>query len=96
MNQIMNAGDIIAKLKKNKLCGRGGAAFPTGLKWKMVKSAKAKKKYIICNAAEGEPNVFKDGFILKNYPESISEYHTIQSEKNYSHPEKSILKKMFI
>ena len=63
--------DIVSKLKENKLYGRGGAAFPTGLKWQMVKSAKAKKKYIICNASEGEPNVFKDGFILENYPEEV-------------------------
>lgn len=63
----MNTGDIIAKLKKHNLLGRSGSAFPTYLKWEMVKSAGAKKKYIICNAAEGEPNVFKDGFILENY-----------------------------
>jgi NADH:ubiquinone oxidoreductase subunit F (NADH-binding) len=69
----MDTKDIITKLKKDKLLGRGGAAFPTGLKWEMVKSAKAKKKYIICNASEGEPNVFKDGFILKNYPEEVIE-----------------------
>lgn len=63
--------DIISKLKENELCGRGGAAFPTGLKWQMVKSAKTEKKYIICNASEGEPDVFKDGFILENYPEEV-------------------------
>lgn len=67
----MSTNNIITELKKHKLLGRGGAAFPTGLKWEMVKSAKAKKKYIICNAAEGEPNVFKDGFILENYPEQV-------------------------
>jgi NADH:ubiquinone oxidoreductase subunit F (NADH-binding) len=63
--------NIIAKLKKENLLGRGGAEFPTGLKWEMVKKAKAKKKYVICNASEGEPGVFKDGFILENYPEKI-------------------------
>lgn len=67
----MATKDIITKLKENELLGRGGAAFPTGLKWEMVKSAKAKKKYIICNASEGEPNVFKDGFILGNYPAEV-------------------------
>jgi len=62
---------IIEKLKKANLKGRGGAGFPTGLKWEMVKKSRAKRKYIICNGSEGEPNVFKDGFILKNYPEEI-------------------------
>lgn len=67
----MGRENIITKLKRSNLLGRGGANFPTGLKWEMIKQAKAKKKYIICNASEGEPNVFKDGFILKNYPEEM-------------------------
>ncbi|MBU1110961.1 hypothetical protein KKB83_05100 [Patescibacteria group bacterium] len=62
---------IIVKLEESGLTGRGGARFPTHLKWKMVKEAKAEKKYIICNAAEGEPGVFKDGYILKNYPQEV-------------------------
>ncbi len=69
----INSKDIIAKLEKNNLLGRGGASFPTGLKWEMVRCAKAAKKYIICNGSEGEPNVFKDGFILENYPEAVIE-----------------------
>jgi len=67
----MNEKNIIGKLKKHNLLGRSGSSFPTGLKWEMVKKAKAKRKYIICNGSEGEPNVFKDGFILENYPEEI-------------------------
>lgn len=63
--------DIINKLKKSNLSGRSGSGFPTGLKWEMVKKIKAKKKYIICNASEGEPNISKDGFILENYPEEV-------------------------
>ena len=63
--------NIITKLKKENLLGRGGAEFPTGLKWEMARKAKAKKKYVICNASEGEPGVFKDGFILENYPEKV-------------------------
>ena len=69
----MNSGNIIKKLKKANLLGRGGAAFPTALKWDQVLRAKAKKKYIICNASEGEPGVFKDGFILENYPAEVIE-----------------------
>ena len=63
--------DIIAKLKASNLSGRSGSNFPTGLKWETVKNAKAPKKYIICNAAEGEPEVFKDEFILKNYSQDL-------------------------
>jgi NADH:ubiquinone oxidoreductase subunit F (NADH-binding) len=59
---------VLKKLKKSNLKGRGGAGFPVSLKWEMVKKNKASKKYIICNASEGEPGVFKDGFILENYP----------------------------
>lgn len=63
--------DIISQLKKSNLSGRSGSGFPTSLKWQMVKDAQADKKYIICNASEGEPAVFKDGFILENYPEEV-------------------------
>jgi len=67
----VNTPNIIKKLKQAGLTGKGGADFPTGLKWEMVKKARAGKKYIICNASEGEPDVFKDGFILENYPEKV-------------------------
>lgn len=69
----MKVKNIITQLNRHKLLGRSGSAFPTGLKWEMVKKAKSKRKYIICNAAEGEPDVFKDGFILENYPEEVIE-----------------------
>ncbi len=59
--------NIINKLKDSKLKGRGGAGFSTGLKWEMIKKEKSDIKYIICNGSEGDPNVFKDGFILENY-----------------------------
>jgi NADH-quinone oxidoreductase subunit F len=63
--------DIISKLKKNNLLGCGGAEFPTALKWEAVKNQKAGKKYVICNGSEGEPGVFKDGFLLENHPKEI-------------------------
>lgn len=62
---------IISKLKESNLLGRGGAGFPTYLKWDLVKKAKGGKKYVICNASEGEPCVFKDGYIIKNFPEEL-------------------------
>jgi len=63
--------DIIEKLKEAGLKGRGGAGFPTATKWELVKKAKGDKKYVVCNASEGEPNVFKDGYIIENYPEDL-------------------------
>ncbi len=61
--------NIIEKIKKAKLTGRGGACFPTDLKWKMVEDAKGEKKYIICNVSEGEPGVLKDKYILDHHME---------------------------
>jgi NADH:ubiquinone oxidoreductase subunit F (NADH-binding) len=63
--------DIIEKLKKYNLLGRGGAGFPTGLKWEAVKNAKGEKKFVVCNASEGEPGTFKDGYILENFPDKV-------------------------
>lgn len=63
--------DIITELKKSNLRGRSGSGYLTGLKWEMVKGAKALKKYIICNASEGEPLVYKDYYILKNHLKEV-------------------------
>ena len=65
--------DIIAKLKTANLLGRGGAAFPTYLKWEMVKKVKADTKYIVANGSEGEPATDKDGYIVANYPQDLIE-----------------------
>jgi NADH:ubiquinone oxidoreductase subunit F (NADH-binding) len=67
----MAQSDLIQKLKQVNLLGRGGAAFPTYLKWQMVLDAPASKKYIVANGSEGEPNVHKDFFILQNYPQVL-------------------------
>lgn len=64
--------NVLEKIEKSKLTGRGGAAFPVALKWKMVKDAKAERKYVVCNASEGEPGVKKDGHIFEHFaPELI-------------------------
>jgi [NiFe] hydrogenase diaphorase moiety large subunit len=63
--------DIISELKKAGLNGRGGANFPTGAKWELVKNTEAKTKYVICNGSEGEPGVKKDLYILEKYPEKV-------------------------
>ncbi len=61
--------NILQKIKKAELTGRGGGSFLTALKWEMVKKAKGEKKYIICNVSEGEPGVLKDKYILDNHME---------------------------
>jgi len=63
--------EVIEKIKKSGLKGRSGSGFLTGAKWEIVKKATGRKKYVICNAAEGEPGVFKDGFILRHYPQEV-------------------------
>lgn len=65
--------NLVEKLKKSGILGRSGSGFPVWLKWQLVKEEKAEKKFIICNGSEGEPGTFKDGFILKNYPQQVIE-----------------------
>ena len=60
----MTREEIINQMLESGLKGRGGAGFPTGLKWKYAASEKSKEKYIVCNADEGEPGTFKDREIL--------------------------------
>ncbi|MFB6340517.1 NADH-ubiquinone oxidoreductase-F iron-sulfur binding region domain-containing protein [Saccharicrinis sp. FJH62] len=63
--------DIVNSLISSELKGRGGAGFPTGLKWKLASEAKADEKYVICNADEGEPGTFKDREILTKVPYKV-------------------------
>ncbi len=65
--------EVIETLEKSGLQGRGGAGFPTGLKWRFVAGAKSEKKYVVCNADESEPGTFKDRVILEGDPQSIIE-----------------------
>jgi [NiFe] hydrogenase diaphorase moiety large subunit len=62
------AQELINELISSELKGRGGAGFPTGLKWKLTSEVKSEKKYVICNADEGEPGTFKDREILTKVP----------------------------
>jgi len=63
--------EIIQELLDSGLKGRGGAGFPTGLKWKFAKAEKSDVKYIICNADEGEPGTFKDRKLLMEVPRKV-------------------------
>jgi len=69
----MNPIEVVSKIKASGLQGRGGAAFPTGLKWEFTAKAEDTPKYIICNADEGEPGTFKDRAILEGDPHKIIE-----------------------
>ncbi len=60
----MSSEEIIQQVLESGLKGRGGAGFPTGLKWKYTAAEKDPEKYIVCNADEGEPGTFKDREIL--------------------------------
>ena len=65
--------DIINEIKSSKLRGRGGAGFPTGLKWELVQQAVGDRKFVVCNADEGEPGTFKDRILLTDHPSKIFE-----------------------
>ncbi len=73
----MSPKDVIDVLKKSGLQGRGGAGFPTGMKWDFVQKAPGASKYVVCNADESEPGTFKDRVILEGDPHSIVEAMTI-------------------
>ncbi len=64
---------VIAEVKKSALRGRGGAGFPTGLKWSFMPRAFPGQKYVVCNSDEGEPGTFKDRDILRYNPHALIE-----------------------
>ena len=69
----MTPEEIIEEVKLSNLRGRGGAGFPTGLKWLYCRNVKSDEKYVMCNADEGEPGTFKDRVILTEMPQLIFE-----------------------
>ena len=73
----MTPGQVIDEINKSGLKGRGGAGFPTGIKWGFVAKAPGAPKYVICNADESEPGTFKDRVILEGDPHSIVEAMTL-------------------
>ncbi len=64
----LSPDQLIELVKKSKLSGRGGAFFPTGMKWEFCKNNSSDQKFIICNADEGEPGTFKDRVLMNKYP----------------------------
>lgn len=84
----MSPEETITVLKKSGLRGRGGGGFPTGLKLEFARKNKGEKKYIICNADEGDPGAFMDRSILEGDPQSILEAmaicgYAVGAEKGY-------------
>jgi [NiFe] hydrogenase diaphorase moiety large subunit len=67
----MKEGEIVNQIIESGLKGRGGAGFPTGIKWKLAAEQKNDEKYVICNADEGEPGTFKDRQILEDQAEKV-------------------------
>lgn len=69
----MQPKGIIKEIRKSGLRGRGGAGFPTGLKWEICHSYSATPKYIVCNADEGDPGAFMDRIVLESDPQQVIE-----------------------
>lgn len=71
--QEMAPDEIIREIKNAGLRGRGGAGFPTGVKWELCRQAEGNEKYVICNADEGDPGAFQDRSIIEANPHSVLE-----------------------
>jgi NADH-quinone oxidoreductase subunit F len=69
----MTPEEVIAAVKRSGLRGRGGAGFPTGLKWELCRGSEGAPKYVICNADEGDPGAFMDRSIIEADPHSVLE-----------------------
>jgi NADH:ubiquinone oxidoreductase subunit F (NADH-binding)/(2Fe-2S) ferredoxin len=69
----MQSAQVIDELKRSGLQGRGGAGFPTGLKWQLVAEAEGHAKYVVCNGDEGDPGAFTDRSILAGDPHAVIE-----------------------
>jgi NADH:ubiquinone oxidoreductase subunit F (NADH-binding)/NADH:ubiquinone oxidoreductase subunit E len=80
MEKVLNTfspEEVIEEVKNSGIRGRGGAGFPTGMKWEFVKREKDETKYLICNGDEGDPGAFMDRMLLESYPYRIIEGITI-------------------
>ena len=70
---LANPSGVIQIVKDSNLRGRGGAGFPTGMKWSFVRNTDADQKYIVCNADEGEPGTNKDRILMAGVPHLLFE-----------------------
>ncbi len=79
---------VLTELENSGLKGRGGAGFPTGTKWRTIFSHECPTRYVVCNAAEGEPGTFKDRFLLRKNPYAVLEgilagFHVVKAKEIY-------------
>ncbi|MCX5829609.1 MAG: FAD-dependent oxidoreductase [Deltaproteobacteria bacterium] len=81
----MTAADIVQEVLTSGLRGRGGAGFPTGLKWKFAAASPGDVKYVLCNADEGDPGAFMDRSVLEADPHSVLEGMVIAAKAIGSH-----------
>jgi len=76
LHDVFSAADplkLIAAISESGLRGRGGAGFPTGRKWSIVRTAKGTSRYVVCNGDEGDPGAFMDRMLLESYPFRVLE-----------------------
>ncbi|MFW5687145.1 MAG: NADH dehydrogenase FAD-containing subunit, partial [Halanaerobium sp.] len=84
----MGRTNTIQKIKDSELKGRGGAGFPTGIKWEMAADVEGDEKFLVCNGDEGEPGTFKDRYLLEERPLKLLEgiliaAYAVGAEKGY-------------
>src|SRR5712671_1204445 len=69
----MAPNDVVEEVKKSGLRGRGGAGFPTGMKWSFIDKKSGRPRYLVCNADESEPGTFKDRYLMEKLPHLLIE-----------------------
>src|ERR1041385_2081164 len=69
----MQPNDVVEEVKKSGLRGRGGAGFPTGMKWGFIAKPEGVPRHLVCNADESEPGTFKDRFLMQKKPHILIE-----------------------
>ena len=77
--KTMSPEDVVEEVKKSGLRGRGGAGFPTGMKWSFLAKPEGVPRYLVCNAAESEPGTFKDRYLMTHIPHSLIEGMIVSS-----------------
>ena len=82
----LKPADVVDTITKSGLRGRGGAGYPTGLKWGLVAKVKSERKFIVCNADEGDPGAFMDRSVLESDPHRVLEGMAIAALCSRSHP----------
>ncbi|PVH25902.1 NADH-quinone oxidoreductase subunit NuoF [Sphingobacterium corticibacter] len=75
----MSPDDVVEEVKKSGLRGRGGAGFPTGMKWSFLAKPEGVPRYLVCNADESEPGTFKDRYLMTHIPHALIEGMIVSS-----------------